>query len=824
MSYDQTVIAMAKPQIIVNKLESILENEICKGCLPDIYPKPVMLEPFYTPPAKFIEKHTSQCVESPDTDFKVVRLQAWISPEQKFRWNDSELFLKQLQTVSHRIGFEISGNNKGIVINFLCHPSDLPILKTAFEGVFNSCEITALETTFLSNAIDRYKGNMVFREFFSPPPYHHLLTRPAELETSPFQTLLTAMNHIEKTGIGIYQALFQPVSPEHNWHLNVQKLLDAEYHLKLQGGYNSPQRYAQQGPSGNLNQMASEVENKAHNDKPFYSIMLRVAVISADQNKEALLKSLAAFTSLFQYGGRPLQYITEQEYKRVISHEQLCNMFVLAQSYRPGFLVNSFELSSPVHIPGINIGEDRDIPIKGRLNNLRVRNPALLSGTCIGLCNYAGKEQKVCIHDKVTNQHSHLIGPSGVGKTTVYEHKILNDIKKGHGVAVLDPHGDLIERIISFLPERYINKIIYFDPGNPEWVPLWNPLQQSNNQKDIGRATDEIVKTIKSFVSGTGWGDRLEHLLRNLIFSLMHIPNISFLDIYMLLQNDPNIKENSMLVKEITEVLDNKVITNFWDNDYTKYKKDDLGPPKNKLSKLLVNHTVSFMLSQPESRFNFQTIMDNGMIFLADFSTVGTMLKEVLGSFILSHFYMEALSRSNIPEDKRRPFHIYADEAYHFVTDSIQDMLVETRKYNVSLNLAHQHMKQFTSEQVDALAGVGTTIIFRVGKTDAQTLSNNLQGKVETKDLVSLKNFEAIARIGTDIVHLRTQAPIKIPAVNFRNRIIDESRRKYCMPVHEVKKLIHKRNDRWSKSYSPLVPHSPKNSSGAIQEFIYDEF
>ena len=407
-----------------------------------------------------------------------------------------------------------------------------------------------------------------------------------------------------------------------------------------------------------------------------------------------------------------------------------------------------------------------------------------------------------------------------MGKSTTQERMVLSDIEQGHGVAVLDPHGDLIERILYLIPEQYVERTIYLNPGDPEWVPTWNPLKRIPGQ-DIGRTTDDIVRAIQSFVASGGWGDRLENLLRNIIFSLMHLPNGNFLDISDLLRNKSD--ESKILRREILKVVDNESVCQFWLHDYENYGKDDLGPPKNKLSKLLVSGTVSLMLSQPESRFNFRRIMDEGMILLVNLSGIGSM-GEILGCFILSLLHLTALSRSTLPIKERKQFHIHCDEAHRFMTDSLEDLIVETRKYAVSLSLSHHYLSQFSQKKTDAFSSVGSTIIFNVDSKDARYLIKDLRGLVKVDDITSLEVGNAIARIGTDIVRLKTHPPLPIPDLNFRDRIIDESRRKYYKPVHEVQKWVRLRGDRWRQPFTSLVHGPSEGSDNGIEELTYDEF
>jgi len=825
MSIERAMISQAQPFMVAAKARDLIRAEISKGCRAEISPLPVSLEPSFTPIWLAGESmRTQQHGIRDNTVFGKdwIYLQVWVSPEQEFDWNRCELFIKQLQTMRFGAGFIISGNNKGISISFFCHRIDLPVITTAFQGEYDLCELTAIEKGLPPNFYHKSWSDIRFRDYFPPPPYSHLLTRPQELQSSPLRSLITAMSAVKAPSVGIYQVLLQAVSPEHNWHRNVQILLDFEYTIKLHDGLHSPSRYTQASPSGDLKQMAWEVENKAHNDKPFYAISLRVAVIGAGDKASLLLRSLATFTSLFQHGGRPLNYITDQQYSKVLSSEQIRDMFVLGMTYRPGFLVNSYELTGPVHVLPLSICEARQLPLEG-LETLPVRNPDLFDGTWIGTCSYAGSTQYLCIPDNLRKTHTHLIGSSGTGKSTTQEHMILHDIEKGNGVAVLDPHGDLIERLLCLIPEHHVQRTIYLNPGDPDCVPLWNPLDRILGQ-DVGRAANNVVVAIKSFVASGGWGDRLENILRNLIFALLHLPNSTFLDISCLLRNKSKDENNKIMRREILSVIENETARQFWLHDYDAYGKNELSPPINKLGKLLLSDTVSLMLSQPENRFNFRKIMDEGKILLIDLSNMDTNVKQVLGCFILTLLHLNALSRSSVPIEDRRQFHIHCDEAHQFMTDTLENLIAETRKYNVSLSLAHQYLSQFGRKKTDALSTVGSSVIFNVDKRDAQYLIKDLQEKVKVEELVSLGKGEAIARVGTDIVRIRTRPPLTFPCPNFKDRIIKESRSKYYKPVHEVQQLIRRRGDRWNKPFSPLTSSFAERGHSDSEEFVYDEF
>ncbi len=821
MSTERVLIQRARPQMLLNMTEAskALQHEFTKGCRPDLSRQPVALEPPY--------RHI-RCIrdllaesnlpaplgETPPDPEDIIRQRIYISPNERFDWSRAESFIKQLTSARYRIGLEIIGNEQHIGITLLCHRADLPVVSAAFSGEFAWCELVQQQSQPFAEFAAQAWEQAALNDLFPAPPYSHLLTQPLELRATPYEPLLNEIQRIAAPALGIYQCLFQPVRHAHNWHDNVEFLLDFEYEFKQRTRPQIPTRYPQQTPSGDLRQMAGEVERKAHNDKPFFSAAVRVALLGAEQVASERLHPLATFTGLFQHGGRPLERLSESDYA-FLSAKQLHNMLTLGLTYRPGFLVNSLELTGLVHVPPASIVDDRSLPIE-LLDPLSLPDDALLQGTLIGTYRRAGRTRPVRIPSVLRCRHLHLIGDPGMGKSTLMEEMILSDIAAGAGVAVIDPHGDLAERVLGLLPEEAIARTIYFAPGDSEFIPIWNPMQPIPGQ-DEGRMAADLVASFKSFVSG--WGDRLEHLLRNAFFALLHRPGSTFLDVANLLREKS--AESKRLIGEIEGLLDNELARLFWREDFARYRKNATGPPQHKLGKLLYSRMTYLMFAQPHSAFSFRRIMDDGSIFLANLAMLGSDEREILGCLVLSLLHHTALSRSDTPPDQRRPFYIFCDEAHRFVTDAIEDLICETRKYGVGLVLAHQHLSQFGTRKADALASVGTTVIFNVGRKDAGCLANSLHGLVDADDLTNLQCGEAILRSGKEIVRIKTPKPRESWNEDIRNRVIAESRRRYCKPAQDVRNSLRCSRDRHIVA-TPVVPEL--RPDGSVEEFTYEEF
>jgi hypothetical protein len=502
-------------------------------------------------------------------------------------------------------------------------------------------------------------------------------------------------------------------------------------------------------------------------------------------------------------------------------------MFQHGLTYRSGFLLNSSELSGLVHIPTIEGFKEKRIPIKLLENKITtIQSETTSRGIQIGYSSYAGTKKPVYISHILRKTSTHIIGRSGSGKSTEMENMIMQDIKTDSGVAVIDPHGDTIKRLLHLIPKSKVNATIYIDFGNQDWIPIWNPLKRIPNQ-DIGRTANNLVGSFKSIIKGNAWGDRLEHLLRNGIFGLLHLDDSTFYDLLILFeQTQKKSEEKAYLTKMILGAVENEVAKRFWSKDFSGYRRDDFAPTHHKLSKLLnSDESISLMLTQSDNLIDFQNIMDNEKIILLDLSNIGSDSRRILGSYLLSFLHNHSLARSKKVAWKRKPFNIYCDEAHIITTDTLEEMIIESRKFGVNLTLAHQYLNQFSISQRDALLSMGTTIIFNVDLSDARFFTKDLQAKVDAKDIATLETGEAVARIGTEIIKMKTPPPISIPPRSFKDEIIQNSYEKYYRKTKLVRKQIRKRLQQFGGgNYSEEILEELKPSENENQRFTFDEF
>ena len=819
MSFEEAIIAQAKPFIARSRIQHLIGEEISKGCLPDLHPTPLELEPPYRCLHQELAQYrnTSSVALPPRTSTTTPsRHQIWISPKQSFNWNRAELFIKQLASIKRPIGFEISGNRTGIELSILAHPVDIPPIQTSFTGIFENSLLTATQETGLCSRLAEEPCCLEVQDFFPPPPYFHLLTSFEELKSSPQESLLCALHELPKNRIGFYQCLFQPASPYNNWHQNVELLHDLEYESKLQTSIGSQYRSPQQLPSGNLQGTAMEVDRKAHSDKPFYFATVRIGLTSDMPHYPGELSTLTTFMNVFRHGGKPLQTTSSTTFKEQFSNTQLKDMILLGKSYRPGFLVNSRELAGLVHLFPIKCATDRDIP-SPLLETLTIKNDNIQSGTLIGVCEHAGRLQPVHIPPATRDLATHLIASSGMGKSTIMINMFLQDIKAGQGAVFIDAHGDAIQNLLGLIPESEMDRCIYFNPDDPEWIPLWNPLQLSTNAQAHVLA-DNFVSAFERV--SRDWGDRLATILRNGIIGLAECPRSTLLDLFNLARRKTD--ESEELRHLVVENATDDSVRNFWDKDFLKdYREADLTAVKHKLTRLMPGGTIKAMFSQAQNRIDFRTIMDEGKILFVDLAPLGADSRKLLGSLILTLFHTTALSRHDIPPQERRRFAIYADEAHLFVSaDAIESIVTQTRKFGVNLCIANQYTSQFRSQQVDALSSVGTTIMGRLDAKDSRFFIKDLQGKVEVDDLTSLERYEMIARIGIEVVRIKTLPLSNQFNESTRTKIIEQTHANYCISRQSFESERLRR-----KSKHPVDLNADVRKHAITEsDLYYDEF
>jgi GTPase SAR1 family protein len=344
--------------------------------------------------------------------------------------------------------------------------------------------------------------------------------------------------------------------------------------------------------------------------------------------------------------------------------------------------------------------------------------------------------------------HLYLLGKTGTGKSTLLESLMLDDLKKGYGFALLDPHGDLVKRIKSRIPWSRQDDVIDFDVPDKSQPYGFNPLANVSVDKRP-LACSGLIQVFKHLWSDS-WGPRLEYILRNCLLSLLDYPNSNLADILKLL-SDKDFR------KKVIPYIQNKQVKEFWIKEYDKYperfKIEAISPIQNKVGAFLSHPLLQKILTNPEKPLSLRKVMDEGKILLVNLAKgrIGEDVSNLLGSLLISRFDLAALSRANVSEDDRKDYALYLDEFHNFTTQSLVLMLSELRKYRLSLVLAHQYLTQLEPNIKDAILGnVGTIIIFRIGAIDAEVFALEFAPEFKLTDFTNLPNFHIYLKLMID--------------------------------------------------------------------------
>lgn len=339
--------------------------------------------------------------------------------------------------------------------------------------------------------------------------------------------------------------------------------------------------------------------------------------------------------------------------------------------------------------------------------------------------------------------HFYILGKTGTGKTTLMQTKLTQDILNGHGVCLIDIHGDLVKTIMESIPHYRLKDVIYLDATDPELNIGYNPLRKVSYEKRP-LVTSNILEIFQQLWGNQGWGVKLSHILRNVLLTLLDQESSTFSDILKIL-HDANFRE-SCLPNTI-----NPEVRTFWEKEFKNYSaKTDLIPIYNKLGGILSYPSVKRILVTNTRQISLRRMMDNRKILLVNLSkgNLGGDAAYILGSLLLTSLASAAFSRIDTPQKEREVFFCYLDEFQNYTTVSIVDILSELRKFRLGLIMAHQYISQLDKGIRDAVLGnVGTIVCFRLGQADARFMEKEFSPEFETSDFTNLANYDIYLKL-----------------------------------------------------------------------------
>lgn len=454
-------------------------------------------------------------------------------------------------------------------------------------------------------------------------------------------------------------------------------------------------------------------------------------------------------------------------------------------------ILTSDELATIFHFPNKTVETPHIQWLKAKTAPVSSEVPQE-NGTFMGFGYYRGVKRPVHISPSDRMRHTYIIGKTGVGKSELLKEMVKQDIKAGYGVCVMDPHGDLIDDAIKFIPPNRAEDVIYFDPSDTE-RPMGLNLLEAKTEDQKHFITTAIINLMYKLYDPqrTGIiGPRFEHAVRNAMLTVMYEPGATFVEVMRVLQ-DPK------YVQELLPKVQDPIVRRYWTDQIAQtsdfHKSEVLDYIVSKFGRFVTNKTMRNIIGQSKSAFDFRHVMDEGKILLINLSKgkLGEENSSFLGLVLIPKILMSAMSRQEIPEDDRRDFYLYVDEFQNFATPDFAIILSEARKYHLALTVANQFIGQMEEEVKNAVFGnVGTLISFRLGVTDASYIQREFQPIFTESDLINIERFHAYMKT---IVRNEPVAPFSVDMTKDMAKLKKDANDKIAQAIIQLSRLKYGR-------------------------------
>jgi hypothetical protein len=716
------------------------------------------------------------------------------------------------------LAFEIIGT-EGFVYYYAAVPVTLvEVVKQAINSAYPTARLEEVAEHNIFSPVGKISGTvggeLALKEHFAYP-----IATYQDLKRDTMQSLLNALSTLGKEdGVGV-QVLIRPTHP--SW----TKVATDLSSKKRKGNHGFSLSLAPSNFGNLIHNLVMalakvpEWDNKKESKGSDLSRMeestldaidektrhagfetaIRVVVSSnINQRAVAILNNIVASFNLYDSPSRNgFKYTPAKDIESLVT-SYIMRFFPQQQNKN---ILNSVELASLFHFP-----DERDIPTSQltRQASKQVDGPRNIpdEGLLLGYNLFRGTKKPIRLALNDRQRHMYVVGQTGTGKSTFLENLALQDMLNGNGFAFVDPHGDVVERLMAMVPKERTEDVLYFSPADMEYPMGLNLFEfQHADQKDflIQEALNMLQKLYDPQHQGI-MGPRYEHIFRNAAQVIMADPEGgTFVDIPKLFRDPAFLKQKLQHVKDVN-VLD------FWQKEYpASQRSNDAGEINSwfvsKFGAFLSNEMMRNVIGQTKSAFDLRTVMDNKKILLVNLSKgrTGDLNSKLLGMVFVMKFQAAAMSRSDIPEDERVDFSLYVDEFQNFSTDSFATIMSEARKYHLNLIVANQFTTQLTQEIRDAVFGnMGTIVSFRIGQNDVESLGKYFHPTFDSDDLLRVPNHNTIVRtliggIPTQPFSMATLPPLGTPRPRLATALKQLSSAKYGRPRAVVEAEITER-------------------------------
>lgn len=645
---------------------------------------------------------------------ELTELPLFLPPAFNARGPELAQFLEGLSACTEPVAFELVGTAASVTAQLAVGSSDAPHVRAQLRAFFPDLASAPVSGGLAAawDAAGEWAGAVEFG-----------LAREVMLPLASFGgdlcvPLVGALAELYPGECGVLQVIFEPVTQP--W---------AEHMARAAGEDGGT-------PFVNAPELAGGVQRKT--SRPLFGAVVRIATRGGSEGRAfEIARSMASALRVFaNIGGNELIPLRNDGYPFAEHIEDVPRR----QSRRAGMLLNSDELLGLIRFPTAAVRSAKF------LRQVRKTKPAPeiatgKDGVFLGFNEHAGETREVRLNAEQRTRHVHLVGASGTGKSTLLLNMIRQDIDAGQGIAVLDPHGDLIDRILGAIPPERIGDVVLLDPADEEFVVGFNVLVAHSDWERNLLAAD-LVAVFRRL--STSWGDQMNSVFGKAILAFLESDRGGTLADLRRFLLEPAYREDFLRTVRDPEV------TYYWKKGFAQLSGNkSVGPIITRLETFLAPKAIRYMVSQADNRLDFARMMDEGKIFLGRLSkgVIGEENAHLLGSLLVSKFQQAAMGRQRQASAARRDFWLYADEFADFITPSMSEILTGARKYRLGLTLAHQNLHQLQREPdvASAVMNCHTRVAFRVSDQDARALERDF-ALFEARDLQNLGTGQAVAR------------------------------------------------------------------------------
>lgn len=645
-------------------------------------------------------------------------LQIVLPKELKVTKSVSEQLLTSLRNCSAPISFEVIGTQKEVSIQMASTEMDLGQLDHQLKAYLPNSVIQRTNGYKLENTWETAGGYPLIVDFGLSDEFFIPLNVISSLDIDPLVSIIGAMSDLREEEVGLFQVLFQ--KSRHDW---ATEILDSV-------------RFYDGTPFfSNAPEMIPFAKQKVNSS--LFAVIVRIAAKGWEKERAwQIVRNIASgLSQLSDPTGNELIPLSNEGYE-LGYHEQA---LLRRQSFRCGMILNLEELVSLAHPPSASVKSEklrRDYEKSKSAPLMALGNLFLL-----GENTHQGATKEITLTNDQRTRHVHLIGSSGSGKSTLLLNLIKQDLEKGQGLCVIDPHGDLIDRAIENVPENRLQDVILFDPSDSDH-PVGLNILQANSELEKAILASDLIATFRRM--STSWGDVMDSVLANALLAFIESSRGGTLFELKRFLVEKDFR--SEFLKSVTD----ETVRYFWLNEFPLITGKPQSSILIRLDAFLRQSLIRNIVCQKDNKLDFRHIMDSGKILLIKLSQglIGEENAYLLGTMLVSRLYQAALSRQDSQD--RPHFWLYLDEFHHFITPSMERILSASRKYNLGLILAHQEFRQLQTRSQEVASSVlsncYTRICFRLGDTDAEKFAGGFTF-FDAKALQNLGVGEAIARV-----------------------------------------------------------------------------